>query len=145
MLALSIRQPWAALIINGRKSIEIRTWRPPDSAISERILIHTGVSSDKVPPDVVGEASVFEQPRGCIIGSAILIGYKEYTNRTDFVIDRPEHLNPVDWWESRLIGFHFTDIEKLEKPIQYKGQLRFFEVNENDLGIPEITDRTLSL
>lgn len=39
MLALSIRQPWAWLIINGGKDIENRDW---PTKFRSRILVHAG-------------------------------------------------------------------------------------------------------
>ena len=42
MKALSIRQPWAWLIMVGRKDIECRAWKPPKSIIGEEFLVHTG-------------------------------------------------------------------------------------------------------
>lgn len=41
--AVSIRQPWAELLINGRKSIEIRSWA---AEYRGRLWLHTGVKSD---------------------------------------------------------------------------------------------------
>jgi len=43
--ALSIRQPWAWLIVNGYKDIENRTW---NTKIREKIYIHAGKSFDKI-------------------------------------------------------------------------------------------------
>lgn len=39
--AISIRQPWAWLIVNGYKEIENRIWEPK---LSGRVFIHTGKS-----------------------------------------------------------------------------------------------------
>jgi hypothetical protein len=46
MKALSIRQPWAWLILNGGKDIENRDWSPRNPGLSFRgtFLIHTGRS-----------------------------------------------------------------------------------------------------
>lgn len=42
MLALSIRQPWAWLIVNGHKDVENRTWR---TKIRGRVLVHAAKKS----------------------------------------------------------------------------------------------------
>ena len=47
MRALSIRQPWADLILYAGKNIEKRTWRFPDKHKGERILIHAGKQPDQ--------------------------------------------------------------------------------------------------
>lgn len=46
MKALSIRQPWAWLIVNGHKDIENRTWR---TSFRGRVLIHAskGMTRDE--------------------------------------------------------------------------------------------------
>jgi len=44
MLAISIRQPWAWLIVHGYKSIENRSWQ---SQPRGRIWIHTGLRLDR--------------------------------------------------------------------------------------------------
>jgi len=40
MKALSIKQPWASLIVEGIKDIENRTWKCPQKYIGQRVLIH---------------------------------------------------------------------------------------------------------
>ena len=44
MRALSIRQPWAWLIVNGHKPVENRTWRTPHRGDT---LIHAGLEFDQ--------------------------------------------------------------------------------------------------
>lgn len=48
MKALSIKQPWAWLIIHGFKDIENRSWKPtnPGLRFRGRVLIHTGKKFD---------------------------------------------------------------------------------------------------
>jgi hypothetical protein len=43
-VALSIQQPWAWLIVNGRKDIENRTWR---TRFRGPVLIHAGKAIDR--------------------------------------------------------------------------------------------------
>ena len=43
MKALSVRQPWAWLIVNGHKDIENRTWA---TAFRGRVYVHAGVTLD---------------------------------------------------------------------------------------------------
>jgi len=47
MKAISIRQPWAGLIILGFKDIENRTWPAPGRIHGTNILIHAGKQPDK--------------------------------------------------------------------------------------------------
>lgn len=45
MKALSIRQPWAWLIVNGYKDVENRNWK---SSYRGTLLIHTGKTPDDI-------------------------------------------------------------------------------------------------
>ncbi|MGE4194684.1 MAG: RNA-binding protein [Pseudodesulfovibrio sp.] len=44
--AISIRQPWAGLIVLGFKDIENRTWPTPPAMIGKNFLIHAGKQPD---------------------------------------------------------------------------------------------------
>lgn len=44
MYALSIKQPWAALIVAGYKDVENRNWHCPNKIYGQRVLIHAGKS-----------------------------------------------------------------------------------------------------
>lgn len=58
---LSIRQPWAWLIVNGHKDIENRTW---ETKFRGRVLIHAG----KTKPDWDDEEYEFcEEEHGIIV------------------------------------------------------------------------------
>ena len=46
MRALTVKRPWAQAIAAGLKTIENRSWRPPDAFIGERIAIHAGAAWD---------------------------------------------------------------------------------------------------
>ena len=73
MKALSIRQPWAWLIVNGHKNIENRTW---PTNFRGKFLIHAGRKFDHEGYDWVLSEMNIELPelkdyeRGGIIGSA---------------------------------------------------------------------------
>ena len=42
MKALTLHQPWATLIAAGVKTMETRSWGPPESLIGHRIALHAG-------------------------------------------------------------------------------------------------------
>lgn len=41
MKAITIKQPWASLIVHGIKNIENRTWPCPKKYLGQRVLIHS--------------------------------------------------------------------------------------------------------
>lgn len=78
MRALSIRQPWAWLIVNGHKPIENRTWT---TSIRGEILIHTGKAfEDQALPGILREFPHLRRvlpeqyDLGGVVGVANLIG-----------------------------------------------------------------------
>jgi hypothetical protein len=115
MKALSIKQPWAWLIVNGHKDIENREW---STKMRGKILIHAGKNIDRdglrwiqsSHPEI-NLPKTFEL--GGIVGEATI---------TDCVT------KSVSPWFFGTFGFVFKDAKPLPfKP--YKGQLGFFEVN----------------
>ena len=56
MKALTLHQPWASLIADGRKPFETRSWAPPRSLIGRRIAIHAGRTVDPDAADQFGYA-----------------------------------------------------------------------------------------
>lgn len=81
--ALTIRQPWASLIVCGAKKFETRSWPPPRSLVGGRIVIHAGkaplpcdLSSEALVAIEVGLGLPFSEwhclPRGAVVGTAII-------------------------------------------------------------------------
>jgi hypothetical protein len=71
--ALTIKQPYATLIVTGVKDVENRTWDPPGGYRGE-IFIHAGRTyvDEKLPTDLwLPHRSTFTQ--GAIIGTAHIV------------------------------------------------------------------------
>ena len=126
--ALSIKQPWATLVLMGAKSVEIRKWSTP---LRDRILIHTGKISDDRPE---GWAALREEwlPltefRGGLIGEVDLVDCVSYTSSRSFTADRQLHRNDPTWFRPPVLyGFRFENpIVSAFRP--YLGQVRMFPV-----------------
>ena len=100
--ALSLKQPWATLLVHGRKTVEVRSWRPTRRG---RILIHAARIPDErpeawqqVPPDLLEAA---RQPGGGIVGAADLVDYLVYrdaeTDRVSVLLRRRDgHFDLVE-------------------------------------------------
>lgn len=133
MHALSLKQPWATLLIHGMKTIEVRRWSTPRR---ESILIHAAKVPDEreeawihVPPHLQELTTL----RGGFIGRANLIECRRYDNLERFNEDQDLHRNAPEWFEKPpLFGFVFTDM--LELPFtEFSGWMRFFPVPEEIL------------
>lgn len=117
MLALSILQPWAWLIVHGHKDIENRTW--PTKRRGE-ILIHAGKRWGREQADDL-EAIQRRFPHiqmpdgfvlGCIVGSAEIV---------DCVTESDSP------WFSGPHGFVLTRARHVHNPMPFRGQLGFFK------------------
>ena len=125
MKALSIRQPWAWLIVKGFKDIENRQW---PTKFRGRIYVHTGKTMDvNVPGMSVTEDWILDrlnnhqrfqyhlQPkvRGAIIGEVDIV---DCVTTSDSC-----------WFEGKY-GFVLANPVAYEKPLPCKGMLGLFEV-----------------
>lgn len=126
--ALSIKQPWATLVVHGLKGIEVRNW---PTARRERILVHAARIPDCRPqawrhlPEHLGSQA---QMLGGFVGSVDLVDCRTYRSADDFNRDGPMHLNDPDWWrEPVLYGFTFARPETMTF-VSYSGWMRFFPV-----------------
>ena len=128
MKALSIRQPWAFLIVTGRKTIEIRSWRPRRMKLPRTILIHAGKKLDRKMSESLGiEESLLS--KGAILGEVIMTDVVQYEIRDRWREDMEEHMNRSDQYRKGLYGFVFKDQMLYTHPIPFKGRLSFFEIS----------------
>src|SRR5262245_51718031 len=108
MYALSLKQPWAALLASGRKTIEVRKW---PTARRGRILIHASRHTDDRPEAwalVPGGLQSLAQLTGGIVGSGEITGCIAYRSVEAFTADQARHLNQTTWFQgSVLYGFTF--------------------------------------
>jgi len=137
-VALSVKQPWAALLVAGLKTVEVRTWgtrrRGP-------VLIHAARIPDDRPDGwaLITDPAVgtLAQLAGGIIGVAELTGCVEYTTPEAFAADRPRHHNRPDWFvPPRLFGFEFLH----PRPLPFRklaGSTFFFPVPGVTIVPPE--------
>lgn len=137
MMAISIRQPWAWLIVHGHKIIETRSWCPHYDLHNERIAIHAGkqLACDsmlyhlrkwaiKEEVELPGSRVLV---RGAVIGSVELSMVREYTDSEMFFGDADLHLcsNP-GLFEPTRFGWELTAPEIEPNPYEIKGRLGFF-------------------
>lgn len=67
--ALTVRHPWASLIMCGLKKVENRSWKP-SIQIGERFVIHAGYVNAKWP-DRIPESLRHEVPKNIARGAAL--------------------------------------------------------------------------
>jgi len=116
MKCLSVRQPWAALIVSGLKDVENRSWKP---RYRGRLLIHAGAGMRVSDLDYLAEKYGIELDRSSLVLGAIL-GAVDLIDCKKKVSSR--------WHVRGDIGWYFANPRRLRSPIPYKGQLGLFEV-----------------
>ena len=117
MKALSLKQPWAELVLQGKKQIEIRKW---NTKFRGKFLIH----SSKIPDaDAMKKFGFSELPCGFILGEAELVDVKVYKDNAEFEKDGHLHLATSDFGNH---GFILKNVKRID-PIPAKGKLNFWE------------------
>jgi hypothetical protein len=131
--AISLKQPWAALLVHGRKSIEVRNWATPRRG---RFYIHAARipdMRDEAWKHVTTEIRDSTELIGGIIGIATLVECKTYDSLPDFVGDQSRHLNEAEWFQPpKMYGFVFADME-VRPYRRLAGWMRFFPVAQDSV------------
>lgn len=137
MKALSIKQPWAELIIAGIKDVENRTW---GTSYRGPLLIHAGKVADSrwldadwrdalgLPPKAVthlehvGVKDGLPMALGGIIGCVELIDVrKPFRGRVAY----------RQWHEYGMTGWYLKNPQRFDQPIPWRGQLGLFDVADD--------------
>ena len=124
MLTLSVRQPWAWLIVNGFKTVENRSWA---TDYRGPLLIHAGKTLDLSPRDMAGLRRDL-RPTGIIIPAELPLG--GIVGMVDLVDCVTACADPgdADWHEPGMIAWVLRD----SRPLPFRampGRLRLFEVH----------------
>ena len=124
MKCLSLKQPYAELLVSGEKTIELRNW---NTSFRGKFLVHASKNVDKERSKFLGiDHNVLI--RGAIIGTAVLYDVKQYRNKTELEGDKDKHYADIKKFGFCEYGFMIRSAHRLRKSIPYSGMLKFFEV-----------------
>jgi len=119
MKVLTVREPWASLIVNGYKKYEFRSWK---TNYRGKILIHTSSLMDKDMLDKFKDYNL-DYITGAIIGEAEIVDCilvdKEFN-------DELREINPVVYGRSNHVetyAWKLDNVKKYDKVIYTKGKL----------------------
>ncbi|HEX9846335.1 MAG TPA: ASCH domain-containing protein [Candidatus Nitrosotenuis sp.] len=120
---LSVSQPFADLIVKGKKTIELRSW---NTSYRGEFLVHAPIKIRTSDCKRLGidQASL---PVGAIIGKATIHDVKLYQTRKEWQADQKYHFADCDFSGSRY-GFLLKGAKSFVIPIPCKGKLGFFDV-----------------
>ncbi len=124
MIALSIRQPWAWMILHGGKDIENRDW---PTRFRGRFLIH---ASKGMTPEEWGDAWAFSRGSGANI-KAHDAGLRASTIERGGIVGSVEIVDCVTRSDSRWFVGRYGFVLRDPRPIQFlpfRGTLGFFDV-----------------
>lgn len=119
MKVITIKEPWASLIISGYKKYEFRSWK---TNYRGKILIHAGLSIEKDSLEKFKQYNL-EYSKGAIIGEATL---------TDCILvddqfeDELYKINPLVYGKSkhkRNYAWKLENVIRYDEPIYCKGKL----------------------
>ncbi|MBC8446429.1 MAG: ASCH domain-containing protein [Chloroflexi bacterium] len=122
MKALSIRQPWAELILQGRKTIELRTWQ---THYRGRIAIHASqtVQEEACVAYGLDPARVV---RGALIGTVELVDILPLDEAAWEAL-RDQHLSLREF-PGPIFGWRLEAPQRLSQPIPMRGRMSLFNV-----------------
>lgn len=151
MKAITIKQPWAQLVVDGIKDIENRTW---PTKFRGRVLVHAGATPVKFVAlgDILSQQqfgvlkgnidSFIGNHLGAIIGSVEIVdcvidhqsvwAEKSYFN----VTSNPLPLEEENEQDYIVYNWILANPIKFDNPIPAKGKLSFWEFADEQL--PEI-------
>ena len=117
MKCLSISQPFADLIISGKKSIELRDW---NTSFRGEFLIHAPI---KIRVEDCKRLSISKKlPVGVIVGKAILYDVKKYNSQKELIQDKKFH-HASTKFQNKKFGFMLKNPKLFRVPIPWKGLL----------------------
>jgi len=120
---LSISQPFADLVISGKKSIELRSW---NTNFRGEFLVHAPL---KIRIDDAKRLKINKKfVTGSIIGKAQLYDVKKYNSVKEITLDQKLHFSTKKF-QTKTFGFLLKNAKPLRIPIPWKGQLGIFDVN----------------
>ena len=124
MKALTIKQPWATLIIQGDKRFEFRSWQ---TKYRGDLLIHAGKGIDKEAMKRLAKYLPEELPYGKILGKVKLVDCIKMSPKfKELLLKENSDIYTKSSFQEKY-GWQLSDIEVFEKPIEAKGHLSLWK------------------
>jgi hypothetical protein len=127
LFALSVRQPWTELILQGVKTIEVRTWA---TQYRGELWLHAGIKPDSNALQRFN-FSAGNLAFGALVGKCELCDCVEFTEQT-WGRWRPQHLNEGDL-KKRQYAWFFRNPIRIT-PRSLKGRLGLMHIDAQDRG-----------
>lgn len=124
MKALTIKQPWATLIMQGDKRFEFRSWQ---TKYRGDLLIHAGKGIDKEAMKRLEKYLPEELPYGKILGKVKLVDcIKMSPELKELLLKENSDIYTKSSFQENYV-WQVSDVEVFENPIDAKGHLSLWE------------------
>lgn len=124
MKALTIKQPWATLIMQGDKKFEFRSWQ---TKYRGDLLIHAGKGIDKEAMKRLSKYLPAELPYGKILGKVKLVDcIKMSPEFKEMLLKENNDIYTNSSFQENY-GWQVSDVQVFEKTIEVKGHLSLWE------------------
>ena len=126
MKALTIKQPWATLIMQGDKRFEFRSWQ---TKYRGDLLIHAGKDIDKEAMKRLEKYLPKELPYGKILGKVKLVDCIKMSPEFKELLLKENSDIYTKSSSQENYGWQVSDVEVFENQIDAKGHLSLWEYN----------------
>lgn len=141
MKAISIRQPWADLILRGRKTLELRSWKVgyrgtlaihASQTVEREACLAFGMDPDRVTA-------------GALIGTVELTGIVALSE-ADYEAHKGEHL-AAGWFDYKLPlhGWQMANPKPFAEPVPMRGHMQLFNVPDPQALVEKTSDAQASM
>ena len=124
MKVLTIKQPWATLIMQGDKKFEFRSWQ---TKYRGDLLIHAGKGIDKNAMKRLAKYLPDEIPLGKILGKVTLVDCIRMCSEFKEMLLKENSDIYTKSSFSENFGWQVKDVQVFDKPIEAKGHLSLWE------------------
>ena len=127
---LLLKQPYAELLVSGKKTIEVRKWK---TKFRGQFLVHASKNIDKESCKrlKIDQAKLVT---GAIVGKANLYDVISYGSKNSFLKDKNKHFASSNY-DNPKYGFLVNQGKRFDTPIPIRGKLGFFNVELNGFNI----------
>ncbi|MEP6575545.1 MAG: ASCH domain-containing protein [Nitrososphaerota archaeon] len=132
MRCLSLKQPYAELVVSCKMTIEVRTW---NTNFRGQFLVH---APKKINEEACKRLKIDQSKlvTGAIVGKANLYDVIPYGSKKSFINDKNKHFAGSNY-EKPKYGFLVNHAKKFDFPIPIRGKLGFFNVALNGFRLTE--------
>lgn len=124
MKVLTIKQPWATLIMQGDKRFEFRSWK---TKYRGELLIHAGKGVDKDAMKRLAKYVPEDLPSGKILGKVKLVDCVPMSQEfKELLLKENNEIYTKSSFQENY-GWQVTDVEVFDEPIEAKGKLSLWD------------------